>query len=229
MWMLIHLVLSQSSFTLSLFIFIHFSLFYSTAMISTTLSAHLFFLLPQLLCYWFLLVYSSFQLLYCSSLCVCFLNFLALFKTIHISSRFVPSFLFWILFTIIILILFQVDCLSHLHLVALVGWFLVPLSETYFCNLILSNFLCLWSLLHKLKECSPPCFWCLSPGRWGWPRNLCRLPGERDRCLPSGGWSWVLFFLCAGLSQGICLEVAVSSVCHQVACLLMGVSVFLFC
>ena len=32
--------------------------------------------------------------------------------------------------------------------------------------------------------------------------------GWRDWCLPTGGWSWVLFLWWAGPSQGVCLESA---------------------
>ena len=59
MWMLVHLMLSQRSLRLSSFLVIpFFFFFYSAAVISTILSSRLF-------CYWFLLLYSSFQLLYC--------------------------------------------------------------------------------------------------------------------------------------------------------------------
>ena len=38
----------------------------------------------------------------------------------------------WIIFTIITLILFQVDCLFPLHLFGLVGFYLAPSSAAYF-------------------------------------------------------------------------------------------------
>ena len=64
----IALMLPQRSLRLSSFLFILFSLFCSAAVNSTIcLPGHLSVLLPQLFCYWFLLVYFSFQLLYCSS------------------------------------------------------------------------------------------------------------------------------------------------------------------
>ena len=69
--MLVYLVLSQRSLRLSSNLFILFSLFHSSAVISPfCLPAHLFVLLPQLFCYWFLPVYFSFQLLCCSFVCL---------------------------------------------------------------------------------------------------------------------------------------------------------------
>ena len=70
---------------------------------------------------------------------------------------------FWIIFTIIPLNSFQVDCLSPLHLVVFLGFYLFPSSGTYFYAVILSTFLCLWSPFHSLQDCSSCCFWCLPP------------------------------------------------------------------
>ena len=62
MWILVYLMLSQRSLTLSSFLFFLFSLLCSWQWFQPfCLSAHLFILLPQLFCYWFLLVYFSFQ------------------------------------------------------------------------------------------------------------------------------------------------------------------------
>ena len=86
---------------------------------------------------------------------------------------------FWIIFTIITML----DCLSLLHLVVLVGFYLDPSSAIFLSHLILSNLLCLWSPFHRLQEHSFSCFWCLSPGGLGWPRSLCRLPACPPVCL----------------------------------------------
>ena len=62
MWILVCLMLSQRSLTLSSFLFFLFSLLCSWQWFQPfCLSSHLFILLPQLFCYWFLLVYFSFQ------------------------------------------------------------------------------------------------------------------------------------------------------------------------
>ena len=56
--MLVCLLLSQKSLRLSSVLFILFTLFYSSEVISTILSStHWFILLPQIFCYWFLLEY----------------------------------------------------------------------------------------------------------------------------------------------------------------------------
>lgn len=94
---------------------------------------------------------STFQLLHCSSLlfkaCLC--------SAFLVSSQSVPPFFSEILdhlFCVFTLNSFSVDCLYPLHLVVLTGFYLVPSSVTSFCHLLLSNFLCLWSLL-PLKGC----------------------------------------------------------------------------
>ena len=70
MLMLVHLMLSQRSLRLSSFFFILFSLLFSKAVISVILSSSS--LNHSLFCHWFLLVYFSFQVLYCSSVCFFF-------------------------------------------------------------------------------------------------------------------------------------------------------------
>ena len=83
------------------------------------------------------------------------------------------------------------------------GFCIWNLFLSYF---ILSNYPYLWSLFLRLQNWSS-CFWCLSPGRWGWSRGLCRLSSARNRHLPTGGWSWVLSLWWAGpcqVSRGSC-------------------------
>ena len=63
-------VVPETSETFLISFYPFFSLLCSIALISTNLSAHLFFLLPHLFCYRFFLLHFSFQLLYCSSLFV---------------------------------------------------------------------------------------------------------------------------------------------------------------
>ena len=76
MQMLMHLMLSQTPLRLSLFLFILCSVLWQWFP-TFCLPAHLFVLLPQLFCYWFLLVYFSFQLQYHSTLLTCSLHVLA--------------------------------------------------------------------------------------------------------------------------------------------------------
>ena len=125
--MLVCLMLSLRSLKPSSFLFILFSLFCSTAVISITLSySSLIVLLPHLFCYWFFLVYFSFQLLYCSTLFFStsrsFLSISCvfwLFASILIPRSWGSSLvsLFWILF--------QKDCLSLLYLGGLPEFYLV--------------------------------------------------------------------------------------------------------
>ena len=75
-WMLMRLMLSQSSLKLSSILFILFSFSALWQLFPPLyLSGHLSVLLSQLLCYWFLVGYFKFQLLCCSSLFVCSLVF----------------------------------------------------------------------------------------------------------------------------------------------------------
>ena len=78
------------------------------------------------------------------------------------------------------------------------GFCIWNLFLSYF---ILSNYPYLWSLFLRLQNWSS-CFWCLSPGRWGWSRGLCRLSSARNRHLPTGGWSWVLSLWYTGCVKG---------------------------
>ena len=89
------------------------------------------------------------------------------------------------------------------------------LSCSFFCNiflchLILSNFLCLWSLFLRLQDCNSSWFCCLPPGGWGCSRSLCRLPGGRDWLAPSHWWvepglvPWVHRVVSSGVLIGSC-------------------------
>ena len=98
--------MSQRSLRLSSFLFILFCVFCSSVVISSILPSSSFILLAQLFCYWFLLVYLSFQLLCCSSLFACSLVLLGPCQTFLIFSWSMPPFYFWdfwIIFTIIIM------------------------------------------------------------------------------------------------------------------------------
>ena len=182
---------------LSSFLFILLSFLCSMAVMSTILSSSL-------------LMHSSFTLLLIPSselfislivhLCLFFKASSSLLKISCILS--VLPFFFWDLGSSLLLlfqILFQVDCLSPLHLVVLV-FYLVPLFGRY-----LSVFVVIaippseppGKPLFQMQDCNS-WFWCLPPGGWGWSRDLCRLPGGRDWCLPTGGWSWVLSLWWAG-------------------------------
>ena len=114
-------MLSQRSLRLSSFLFILFCVFCSSVVISSILSSSSLILLPQLFCYWFLLVYFSFQLLCCSSLFACFLVLLGPCQTFLIFSWSMPPFYFWdfwIIFTIIIMNYFS----GRLHLSSSFIW-----------------------------------------------------------------------------------------------------------
>ena len=67
------------------------------------------------------------------------------------------------------------------------------LSNIFLSLLNLSNFLCLWSPFHRLQDDSSFYFCCLPPGKWGSSRGLYRLLGEKEWCLCSSWWSWILF------------------------------------
>ena len=104
MWIPMCLMLFQKFLTLYSFLFIHFSLFCSVAVIfiNHCFSAHFFVLQPQLFCYWFLLLYFSFQLLCCLSVCLFFNSSISLSNISYIcvcASILFPK--FWIIFTII--------------------------------------------------------------------------------------------------------------------------------
>ena len=126
-------------------------------------------------------------------------------------------------------IIFQEDCLSPLHLVFLLEFYLVLSSGKYFSAVSFCVTFCVCSLCSSGNKIIVPLAFgvCRLVGEVG--PGLCRLPGQRDWCLPTGGWSWVLSLWWAGLYQGVCLEVAVGSGGLQTACLLMGGAVFLPC
>ena len=89
LWIFLYLIFSQDSLRLSSFHFILFSLFCPMTVIYTILLAHLSVLLLHLFCYWFLLVYSSFHLLYLClffnfSRSLVFFNFSVLLKSLFI-------------------------------------------------------------------------------------------------------------------------------------------------
>ena len=96
------------------------------------------------------------------------------------------------------------------------------------CCLILSNFLCLWSLFCRLWDCSSSYFWCLPPSWWGCSRGLCWLPSEKDWCLPIW-WMELCLVPLLALSKTFCVEVAVGLGRLEAACLLMSGAVFLPC
>ena len=109
------------------------SLFFNAAVISTTV----FQLTFSFFCFSYCPV-DSFQGIFHFSYSVvllCSLNLLVLFKTFPGSSWSVPSFFFWDLESSLLSlfwILFQVDCLSPLHLVVFMSFYLVPSSITHF-------------------------------------------------------------------------------------------------
>ena len=125
------------------------------------LPAHWFILLPHLFCYWFLLVIVL-LLFVCSLKSFSSLLNISFILSVHASILFS-----WDLgssFLSLLWILSQVDCLSPLHVVVHLGFYLILSSGTYFSTIIiLSNFLCLGPLFYRVQECSSSCFWCLLP------------------------------------------------------------------
>lgn len=87
---------------------------------------------------------------------------------------------------------------------SLLGFYLVPLSGTYLFATSFGLTFCVCGPT-GCRIIVPLAFGCL-PYRAGL-KGLCRLPGRRDYCLPSGGWNWVLFHWRAELCQGLCVEV----------------------
>ena len=135
MWMLVHLMFSQRSLKLSLFLFFLSSLFCSTAVISTTLSfSSLILSFSSLI---LLLIHSSVFFIsvteFFNSVWLFFIFSSALLKLFVTSHSVHPFFsrvlgsslrsLFWNLS--------RVDYQSPLHLVVLLGLYLVPSSGTY--------------------------------------------------------------------------------------------------
>ena len=102
--------------------FSFFFLFYLQWFPTSCPPGHLFVLLHQLFCYWFLLVYCSSHL---------FFSFSRSLVNISASSQSLPLFCFWdsgsswLLFWVLL-----EDCLSPLHLVVFLGFYLAPSSET---------------------------------------------------------------------------------------------------
>ena len=132
---------------------------------------------------------SVFHFSYCA-VELCCLYFLALCYTFLVPAWSVPPFFFFpeFIFIIITANTFSGRSSVSTSLICLLGF----LSWSFvwniaLCCLILSNFLCLQSPLRRLLGWSSSSFWYLAPGGWGWSRGLCRLPGGRDWCLPTGG------------------------------------------
>ena len=97
------------------------------------LPGHWSIILPQLFCYWFLLICFSFQLLSYSSLFACCLVLLGLCSAFLLScgSTLLLFLKSWIIFTIMTWILFQIYCLFSLHLVVFIGYFVCNFSLIY--------------------------------------------------------------------------------------------------
>ena len=188
-------MLTQGSLGLSsFFILILFPLFCSTAFISTILSFSSLIhssasVIP-------LLVSSRvfFSPVSVLSITPC-LFFSSSMSLLHISCIFsvYASILFprsWIIFTNITLNYFQVVCLFAFHLVLRVLFcffsLLLHLQHSSFISFCLIY--CTYDLLSPgCRNYGSSCFCCPSPGEWIWSRGLCRISGERDWCLCSGG------------------------------------------
>ena len=115
---------------------------------------------------------------------VCSLELLVLCYTFLVSSRSVPPFFFWNLgssLLSLLWIIFQVDCLSPLHLVVLPGFYLVPSSEAYssaisLCLIFCDCSFCSTGFKVLVLLVSAVCLLVDEAGL----RGLCRLPGGRD-------------------------------------------------
>ena len=142
------------------------------------------FFLPHLFYYWFLLVYF-------------FISVIILF--IFVCSLDLGPYLLSLLW-----ILFWVDCLPPLHLVVLLGFYLVPLSGAYSPAILFCLTFC--DCNFHSTSCRPVVILvsavCSLVDEAG-QRGLCKLSGGGDWFLPSGGWSWVLSLWWAGPCQGV--------------------------
>ena len=107
-----------------------------------------------------------------------FLNIPCIFSTY--ASHFSPR--SSIIFTSLLWILFPLDCLSPLHLVVFLRFYLVPSSGTYISavSFYLTFFICDFHFL-SCRFVAP-----LVSGGRGWSRVLCRDP-VKERCLPTVG------------------------------------------
>ena len=153
MWMLVHSTLSQRSLKLSSFHFILFSLFFSMAMISTTLSssslvcfsASFILLIPSTVFFFF-----SPVIVFFNSLLRISYNFLICASILSLSS--------WIIFIIITLNSFSSKLPISTSLVVL-GFYLIPSSGTYpsagsfskLLSILLFVFLCMWKFRYVSK------------------------------------------------------------------------------
>ena len=126
--------------------------------------------------FWIIVLFTSACLFFKSSRSLANISYIS---SVCASILFLRS---WIIFTLITLNSFSgILPISTLHFWSSYRSFI---WNILFCHHIFSN---LWSPFCRLQDCSCSCFWCLPPGGWGWPRGLCRLPGELERCLPTGG------------------------------------------
>ena len=162
-------MLSHRSLRLSSLLFILFSLFKFSYHVllqlfqSFSLPAHLSVFLPQLLCCWFLpvhLVIALFivdYLLFNSSVSLINISYIS---PICAYSLFIHTSFLFSRFLIIFIIStlnsfsFQVDCLFHLHLLHLVGFYHVPSAGYFSVFSFFVNLLCLESPFFKLEGCS---------------------------------------------------------------------------
>ena len=90
-----------------------------------------------------------------------FLNISCIFSTY--ASHFSPK--SWIIFTSLLWILFPFDCLSPLHLVVLLGFYLVPSSGMH--SFPISFCLTFCDCSFYSTGCNHSCFYDLKSGRWG--------------------------------------------------------------
>ena len=165
--------MSQRSLRLSSFLFILFCVFCSSVVISSILPSSSFILLAQLFCYWFLLVYLSFQLLCCSSLFACSLVLLGPCQTFLIFSWSMPPFYFWdfwIIFTIIIMNYFSGRLLISSSFI----WSVCS------CRSLLCSFVCKYSSVVSFLLMNGTVF--LSCLFLAW--------GVQHWSLQAVGWSW---------------------------------------
>ena len=102
---------------------------------------------------------------------------------------------FWIIFTIITLNSFQVDCLSPLHLIFLVSFYFV-FSFVKFFPVV--SFCVTFCIVVSFPQAAGSyfLFWNLPSGDCGWSRAFCRPLVTHQR--------WILPFWWTGPCQGVC-------------------------
>ena len=140
--------------------------------------------------------------------------FISIFSRLLVSSRSVPQLILWHLgssLLSLVWIIFQANCLSLLHLVVFLEFYLIPSFRTHFSTISVCLTSCVCRLQSTGLQHFSSCFRCLSSGERDCSNGLYRLPGWRTQCLSTGRWYLILSLWWVGQCQKVCLEVSVGS------------------